>query len=475
MRLLLATALALSVAGAAGPAAAQDESLNRAREAFEKAQGHYEKGEFEKAAAEFERAYQARAFPQFLFNIGASYEKMKKYDEAVKYYTRFVGATKSAAEKASTQKRIEVLQKEIARLAAKPPDGGAPSEEPSKEVKALTEAKIRGLVVIETKPQGATIYLDKKGGKVLGKTPWNGSLERERTVYLEQEGYKSSEHVITPSNDRLFVLYVSMAEQDYLGFVEITSNIPESDIFVDDKSVGVFQKTPWKGNLPPGKHKIWITKEGYDEHFEEVNVVAGETATVTAALEGRPVGYVNVRGPETDRNKIYLDGKLLCERGPCRKPVPEGKHKISVRRSDHKSFDRSFDLQARTELTVYAKLEEEPPRTDAIIAYIVGAAFVGGGLFALDTAEGIRDEIADDIAAGTPSVSQEDGRFLEARIWSIAGHTALGLGAITGAFAIYYTFRDKGPPSTGTVDVKAVAIQPQVGPGYAGVGMGGSF
>jgi hypothetical protein len=399
---------------------------------------------------------------------------MKKYEEAVKYYEQYVGASKNAGDQAATQKRIEVLKKEIARLATKPPDA-VPTEEPSKEVKALKEARPRGLVVIESQPQGATIHLGSKDGEVLGPTPWNGNFDSDQKIFLVKEGYKVVEQLVKPSDEKLLLVVVSMAEQDYLGFVEITSNIPESEIYVDDKSVGVYQKTPWKGNLPPGKHKIWITKEGYNEHYQEIEVVAGENLKVAATLEGKPVGYVNVRGPEIDRNKIYLDGEVLCERGPCRKAVQEGKHVISVRRGGHKSFDRDFDLQARTELTVYAKLEEKPLRTDAIVAYIVGAAFVGGGLFALNTAQSIRDELADDIAAGNPAVSQEDGRFLESRIWSIAGHTAIGLGAITGAFAIYYTFRDKGPPSTGTVDVKAVAVQPQVGPGYAGVGMGGSF
>ena len=384
----------LSIAVAAGPAAAQDESLERAREAFEKARGHFEKGEYQEAASEFERAYQARAFPPFLFNAGASYEKLKRYDEAVRFYTRFAGATDSDEEKVSAQKRIAALEKA-----------------PSPELETLGEPRIRGLVVIETEPRGATIRL---GGEVLGETPWHGSLEGKRTVYLEKEGYEPSEHAIDSSGDRLIVVAVSMAE------------------------------------------KV-------------------EAAPAAPAPEDRPVGYISVAGPDAHRNQVYLDGKVLCERGPCREPVDPGKHTIVVRREGRKSFERRVDLQARTELTVYPKLEKKPSRTDAIVAYALGAVFAGGGLLALDRARDIRDDLRADLAAGTPSVSQEDGRFLEARIWSIAGHATLGIGVVTGALAIYYTFRDKGPASTATVDVKAVAIEPQVGPGYAGVGVGAAF
>jgi tetratricopeptide (TPR) repeat protein len=307
--LMIAGLFAAAIAATPPDAAAQDESLKEARAAFEKAQGFYERGEFDKAAEEFKRAYKARAFPQFLFNIGASFEKMKKYEEAVKYYEQYVGASKNAGDQAATQKRIEVLKKEIARLATKPPDA-VPTEEPSKEVKALKEARPRGLVVIESQPQGATIHLGSKDGEVLGPTPWNGNFDSDQKIFLVKEGYKVVEQLVKPSDEKLLLVVVSMAEQDYLGFVEITSNIPESEIYVDDKSVGVYQKTPWKGNLPPGKHKIWITKEGYNEHYQEIEVVAGENLKVAATLEGKPVGYVNVRGPEIDRNKIYLDGEL---------------------------------------------------------------------------------------------------------------------------------------------------------------------
>ena len=43
-----------------------------------------------------------------------------------------------------------------------------------------------------------------------------------------------------------------------------------------------------------------------------------------------------------------------------------------------------------------------------------------------------------------------------------------GIVALT---AIYYTFREKGAPSTGQIDVRAIALEPQFAPGYAGLGM----
>ena len=53
----------------------------------------------------------------------------------------------------------------------------------------------------------------------------------------------------------------------------------------------------------------------------------------------------------------------------------------------------------------------------------------------------------------------------------LAADAAFGLGVLSALTAVYYTFRDKGAPSSGSVDIKAVALEPQVGPGYAGLNM----
>ena len=52
---------------------------------------------------------------------------------------------------------------------------------------------------------------------------------------------------------------------------------------------------------------------------------------------------------------------------------------------------------------------------------------------------------------------------------------AWGLAGVVGLTAIYYTFRDKGPPSTASIDIRSIALTPTAGPGYAGLSLGGGF
>jgi hypothetical protein len=496
MRLRFAV-VALVAAGilalCAAPARAQDETLNKAREAFDKAQELFGSGNYAEAAAKFEEAYAARPFSQFLFNIGACHEKLKAYEKAAEYYKRYVAAESTAPDRAKTEKRIAALEKAAAEVKAAPPPpvtdpatGTPPPPPPTPAAVAnLDEIATRGFVVILSEPAGAIIYLDTKKTAPLSKTPWNGPLSGEHTILLEREGYKPAEERIAPDPRQLLVLKIVMGEEDYLGWVDITANVQDASIYIDDHNVPLMQKGRFSGNLPPGKHKVWVTADGYDEFSTEVNVVAAETYKVQANLKGNPVGYLDVRGRDVEKVKIYVDGKVLCERGPCREPVPQGPHSIQVKRSGYKTYSTDVDMQGKTQVTLRATLAEEPGRTDAIVMYVVSAAFLGGGIWAGLKAKNIEDEIQSDIDAGAPPPDEDDGRFTRGKIYAISADAALAVGGVTFLMAVYYTFRDKGADSTGIIEIERlktgerkrvpttprVAVEPQIAPGFAGMGM----
>jgi hypothetical protein len=325
--------------------------------------------------------------------------------------------------------------------------------------------------VIESEPQGASIYLDGKDKGEFARTPWSGSLEGEKTYLVEKRGYKSKEGRISGDPNRLLVLQIVLSEEDYLGWVEIKSNVPGADVFMDDKAVGAIGKTPYSGNFKPGKHTFWVSADGYDEFQTEVEVIAGEAHEVSAQLKGAPVGYLNLRGAGIDKSEILVDGKVLCERGPCRKPVKEGTHTVTVRRSGYKPYTARVDVQARTEISVRAQLAKKPGRGDAVAAYVASGIFAGAGIFLGMQAKKLENELQDAIEAGDPPPDDNDPRIQRGKIFAISADAAFAVSGLVALTAIYYTFRDKGAPSTGQIDVRAIALEPQIGPGYAGLGM----
>jgi hypothetical protein len=132
-------------------------------------------------------------------------------------------------------------------------------------------------------------------------------------------------------------------------------------------------------------------------------------------------------------------------------------------------------MQSKTELTLSPTLVPSPSRTDAIVTYVVAAGFAVGGFLLSSHATGLRDDLQDDLDAGTPPPDENDDRFLRAKIFAVSGDAMYALSGISLAVAVYYTLRDKGPPSTAKSDVRAVAVSPALGPEYAGLGMGVSW
>ena len=481
MKFLLLVALVISAATAhAQPA----DALKRAQTAFDQAQIDYLQGKYDDAAKGFEDAYAARQFPQFLYNVGAAHHMKGKqasdveaYAKAVEYYRKYLAADPQAGDKPKVEKAIGVLEAEIQRIkaAGQPPPGGGsaapPPATPSQEVQSLGDAKIRGLVVIESEPQNATIYLDDKKKGAFGTTPWSGTLEGEHKVIIEKRGFMVSESTVAADPSKLFVLRAVLGKEDFLGWVDITSNVPGADVYIDDKSVGAVAKTPHSQNIKPGKHTFWVTAEGYDEYKIEVEVVPGGTHEIKAPLRGSPVGRVNVVGLGIEDSTVSIDGKLACERGPCLKALPEGEHTITVRRGGMKTYSKKIRVQAKTESTIKVTLQPKPSRTDAIVAYVLAGGFTVGGIVLGMQANGIRDDLKKEIEAGNPPPDTNDPRYTKGKIFAIAADVTFVIAGITALTAVYYTFRDKGPPSTGLIDVRAMALSPQVGPGYAGVGM----
>jgi len=488
-RLFLVISFICALCAIAGTAAAQgDNALKQAQDAFDQAQVDYLSGKFDDAAEKFKAAHTLRPFPQFLYNVGAAYHmKGKKtsdptaYESAVEYYRKYLEEDPEAADKDKVTKTIGVLEAEVKRLkdaaaTAPPPDPNATNPvvtpaPPSEEVEKLGDVKVRGLVVVESDPTDAYIYLDDRKKGAIAQTPWSGTLEGEHLVIVEKRGYKVAESRIAADPSKLFVLHAVMSEQSNLGWVEITSNVPGAAVFADDKNVGSIGPTPFRSNFPPGKHTFWVTAEGYDEVQKDIDVIAGENHSISIELKGSPVGYLNLRGQGIEDSTIYVDGKVLCERGPCRKGVREGTHTVVIRRPGHKPYARSFSIQPRTETSVKVGLAKAPSRTDAIVAYSLTGIFLGGGIYAGLKSNSLHDAIDKDIKAGNPPVDGNDPRFTRGKIYAIAADGLFALSVVTGLTAVYYTFREKGPPSTAIIDVNAIGIVPQVGPTYAGLGM----
>lgn len=494
LRGLIAIGFAIAALSLTPVWAQSPDALKKAQASFDAAQTEYLQGNFDAAAKGFQEAYSARPFPQFLYNVAASFHmKGKKtsdiesYKKAVEYYKQYLKEEPTAADRPKVEKAIGVLEAEIKRIeelakaGTGSGDGSGSAAAPvtaSAEVQSLGDVKVRGLVVIVTEPQNATIYLDDKKSGKFAETPWSGSIDGEHKLIIEKRGYKPLETTIAADPSKLIQVISVMAQEDYLAWIEVTSNVPGASIFIDDKSIGAVGKTPLVPgqNIKPGKHTFWITAEGYNEYTETIDIAPGETKAVKATLAGSPVGKLTVTGRGIDESTIYMDGSVLCERGPCIKSVPEGGHRIEIKRAGYKSVTKVVQVQPRIESTVKLVAQApQPGRGDAIVAYVFAGIFGGAAAYLGTQSKHLKSDLQKEIAAGAPPVDNNDPRFFKGKVYAISADACFAVGGIALLTAIYYTFRDKGPETIADVGGSSVALTPQVGSQYAGLGLEGHW
>ncbi len=109
---------------------AKDASLDaEARALFEAGQLAYQKGRFENALEYFSRAHELSQRPQLLYNIGSAADRLRKDEQALDAFRRYLEALPEAPNRGEVQSRIEVLEKTRARPTDPSPEGAVPVEE----------------------------------------------------------------------------------------------------------------------------------------------------------------------------------------------------------------------------------------------------------------------------------------------------------------------------------------------------------
>jgi tetratricopeptide (TPR) repeat protein len=501
--------------------ATPDKALNDAKEAFETAQTFFVRGEYDTAAAKFLEAYNKKPYPAFLFNVAVSYEKAKQLEKAKEYFERYLKDDPNASDAAQVRLRLDVIGKLLAPPppppapvatpsappvapgtppapgtsaetpaapgvspaepgAAAPTAGtpGAPGAAPAPIAPAgptpvLPDIETKGLVVIDSKPQGATIYLNDKRSGPFGTTPWHGSLEsKPLRLILESKGWKAEERQISPRSDKLIDIYIALSEEHYLGWIEITSNVVGADLFIDQKDIGAIGRTPFTGQLKPGKHTIFLEKFGYQPLQQEIDVPAGTAIQHNLVMEKRQAGWVSITGKTTQGGRLIVDEKFGCAT-PCRVELPPGKHKLLVEKKGFEDYETTVELGQGIETSIEVQMSTRPSRGHAISTSVVALVIIGAGAYVGYLSDQNKKSLQSDINGGQ-LIDSSDSRFAYGKYEAIGADVLYGIGALVAATALYGFF-EHGPDSTGVAEHRSITLGPLFGPEGTGLALGGRF
>jgi hypothetical protein len=461
--MIRAVTLLIAITAVAAPAAAQpppaataeapppDPVLVAAKADFEEAQTLYIKEAFNDAAAKFLAAYDKKPFGAFLFNAAVAFEKAKKYEQAIQFFEKYLEKDPQARDAKEVKERIDGIKALLAPPAATPE--AAPKPEP-----VLPRIETKGLVIIDSKPSGAVVYLDDKKNGVFARTPWQGSLPPKSVkLIVEAKGWKPEERVISPRTDKVYEVYIALSEEHFLGWIEVASNVAGADVFLDKKEIGAIGRTPYTGHVKPGKHTIWLERPGYASVRKDVDVAPGTATTHMINMDKVSNGWISVAGKQSRGGKLLVDGKAVCDT-PCRHEVAPGRHEVEVTKKGFEEYEGEVDVGRSSETELAVNFSPRPPRGGAWSAAAMSALFFAGGIYAGNKGKSLKEEIDKDIMAGKP-IDSGDPRGQKGKYWYIGANVAFGLGTITAAIATW-NFLRSGPDSTAEVDTKNISFVP---------------
>jgi len=461
----------------ATPAAAPapDADLQAAKAEFETAQTLFIRDQYDQAAAHFLDAFARKPYSAFLFNAAVSYEKGQKLDKAAEFFQKYLDREPGAPDAASVKTRIEAIRTILAPPTI-PAIPGTPATTPPPVTLPAIETK--GLVVIDSKPQGATIYLDNKTNGVFAKTPWQGSLESKPVkLLLEAKGFKPEERSISPRSDKLVDVYIALSEEHFLGWVEIVSNVPGADVFIDRKDIGAIGKTPFTGHLKPGKHTVFIERIGFKPVQQEIDVLPGTATQHMIQLDKSDNGWINVAGRGAYGASVSIDAKFACA-APCRTEVTPGVHRVVVQKGGFENYESELRVDRGAETAVEVQWSPRPSKRTAVTTAAVAAAFLGAGLYVGYLSNKNHDGIQNDIKATSSGpvsmVDSGDSRFSHGKWEAIGADVLFGVATLL-AISATVSFLSHGPESVGAVDQRVIGFGPGVSSDGAGVAAWGRF
>ncbi|GEM_PF-2960085 len=136
------------------------------------------------------------------------------------------------------------------------------------------------------------------------------------------------------------ILYVSFNgnHSEATGSLRISTNVKSASIFVDDVKVGYSDSVKVISNVPVGKHRLSLEKSGYvaKPKYYDVEILPDslvKLSFILMPLKESGMGYVGITADQPN-SRIFIDDQFygIVADAPVL-PVPEGTHRISVKKS----------------------------------------------------------------------------------------------------------------------------------------------
>lgn len=323
LRALIALLLVL-FATIATPARA-DNVADEADAQFQLGSDKYQAGDYKAALAHFLASNRLVPNRNVIFNIARTYEQLKQGPDAYRYYLLAGEGETDAGAKSRVEEALARIRPSVAVL------------------------------TVTTTPPGADIFIDRRDLGSRGTTPRSLGLGGGKVkLVLVLPGHVPIE---TDAIDLKVgeETKLSFTFKPILGNVKIEGDPKGISVRVDRIDAAPVGTAPGVVAVPPGKHTLYLDKEGYQTLDLPIDVPENETITVRARLlprTGSLIVNTDVKGA-----LITIDDEPSGF-APAVVAVPVGKHKVKISQSGFRTYEKEIAIKENEKLRVDAELSQ---------------------------------------------------------------------------------------------------------------------
>ena len=468
----------LAQSATAQPQASAGKRLEAIRAEMEKGQGLYVTGNYGGAAEVFEAGYTTYPYSAFLFNAGVCYQKLNDVDRALAKFREYVKVDPNAPDVDKVNARIATLEAAKAAAAVATPavtdagaaDAGPPPPPPPVVLPSTDDQNaMKSLVVIETEPDGAPLRIYNRtdataqpfqigatnpGWKevVVTRAPANLTLDvgHYHVVVEKFRDFNASEADMDVSPGHVHQLKANLSQGQFMAFLRVSANVIGAHIWVDDqkKQHSEWGETPHGELIPGGAHVILVEVPGFEPLLANVNLQHGEQKELEVRMVR--VGYGVLRIDSSAPSiTVHIDdqpkGVWRSGEEPLEARSDSGQHKLTVTSDGRKTFEGMIDVPRGQVLPLHINMIPKYPRGPAWTQAVIGAALLGGAIYAGVESNRLHDQLHEDRQSGI--LEGSDSRATHGKIFAIGADAGFAAAGVFAALATYNFIRDPLPDS----------------------------
>lgn len=485
---LLLALSALATGVSAQPKEAPAKRLEAIRAEMDKGQSLFMSGNYAGAAEVFEAGYAAYPYSAFLFNAGVCYQKQNDVDRALAKFRDYVKVDPNAPDIEKVNQRIAALEAaKAAALAAAAAaasadagvdagtNGGAPAPATGVVLPSTDDqSSMKSLVMIETEPPGAPLRIFQRleegahfkpgaatnpGWKevVATQAPANLTLDvgQYHVVVEKFRDFNESEADMTVSPGHVHQLKANLSQGQFMAFLRVSSNVLGAHIWLDDKKKerSLWGDTPHGELVPGGKHDVLVEAPGFEPFESSVELEHGEQKELEVRLERANYGVLRIDA-SAPVVTVHVDdqpkGVWRSGTQPLDVRFDSGEHWLTVESDGRKTFRGKVVVPRGQIAPLHVKMIPKYPRGAAWTQAVIGAAFLGGAIYAGSESNRLHDDLQRDRKNG--SLEGSDERVTRGKWLAVGADAGFVIAGVLGGLATYNFVKDPLPESSVSQD-----------------------